>query len=277
MEDWSNQTVLIAAGSFEGVSRALTAHAIGKGACVIVLARSGREYQETYQEKDNVFVFPTSFQDLDAVPRLYALVKEVTGKTPTIFINDIRYQLSGLVENTPIWEYEWSFRSNALFVVELVQNLIPDMLANKNGVIVNILSAVIYHSFPGVSAYFSAKAGLGAIHESLRAELIGTPIRTLYVRPGGFLSNYWKKTDIGNRIEDFPYPSYSDIRDPEHFAKRLFRAIELGKVEVNTGSIKDRLGYHLNYWAPSVLERIISKYNQDIVGQKSADERVQRK
>ncbi len=270
--DWGDQTVLIAAGSYEGVCRALAAHAVGKGACVIVLARSGQESQEVYQEKDNLFVFPTSFEDLETVPRLYALLKEITERTPTVFINDIRYQLSGLVETTPIWEYEWSFRSNALFVVELAQQLIPDMVANNNGVIVNILSAVIYHSFPGVSAYFAAKAGLGAIHESLRAELAGTPVRTLYVRPGGFLSNYWKRTDVGSRIEDFAYPSFSDIRDPEHFAKRLFRAIEKGKVEVNMGSLKDRLGYHLNYWAPSVLERIISKYNQDIVGQKATHE-----
>ena len=143
------------------------------------------------------------------------------------------------------------------------------MIKNKKGLIANILSAVVYHSFPGVSAYFSAKSALGAIHEALNIELAGTPVKTLYIRPGGYLSNYWKNTEIGSRIQDFKYPPLHDLRDPKYLANRIFKAIEQEKVEVQIGSWKDRLGYHMSYWAPKFLDRIIAGKNKQLIQNKA--------
>ncbi len=263
--DWKKQVVLIAGGSYEGVSKAMALKAEQLGAKTIVLARTRKKNNEIYYREGNIFVFPCDFQDIENVRTLYSSIISETGFVPTIFINDVRYQIAGYVGSTPIDSYLKSYRANALFIVAMVQAILPDMMRQGYGKIVNILSAVIYHSYPGVSAYFAAKSALGAIHESLRSELVGMPVKTLYVRPGGFLSNYWKNTVFGSRINDFLYPTIEDLRDTEYLVSSIFKAIEADKVEINLGSVKDRLGFHMSYWTPNLLDKVIEKRNKRLI------------
>lgn len=269
--NWKSEVVLITAGSFEGVSKALVSKAEELKATVIILARKRNIDNETFRREGNTFVFPVDFQDMEKIPDLYKHIIHVTEVCPTILINDIRYQLAGFVQNTPFEFYEKCYRANVLFPIALIQCMLPDMLRQNKGVIANIMSAVIYHSYPGLSAYFSAKAALGAIHESLRAELEGLPVKSLYIRPGGFLSNYWKNIHLSSRINDYRYPRTQDLRDTEYLAYRIFKAIEQGKVEINLGSLKDRIGYQLNYWAPKVLDKVISVKNRQLIEKTSTN------
>ena len=263
--NWENEVVLITAGSYEGVSKALVLTAEQLKATVIIIARTGNADKKPVKRKGNTFVFPVDFQEIGKMPALYnSIIREVK-KSPTILINDIRFQLAGFVQNTPFEFYEKCYRANVLFPIALIQCMLPDMVRQDRGIIANIMSAVIYHSYPGVSAYFAAKGALSAIHESLRAELTGLPVKTLYIRPGGFLSNYWKNTHIGSRMKDFTYPTLQDLRDTEYLASKIFKAIEQGKEEINLGSLKDRIGYHLNYWAPRILDKVIAVKNRQLI------------
>jgi len=263
--NWENESVLITAGSYEGVSKALALKAQELKSEVVVIARARNSKLKGFKKQGNIYVYPFNFQKINEVPGLYRSIVDTMGKHPTVLINDIRYQIAGFVKNTPAEHYMKSYRGNVLFLIALIQCMLPDMLRQNKGTIANIMSAVIYHSYPGISAYFAAKAALGAVHESLRAELSGTGIKTLYVRPGGYLSNYWKMTDIGGRFKDIEYPGYEDIRDTNYVVSHIFKAIEKGKVEINLGSIKDRIGFHLSYWAPKMLDKIIAGRNKELI------------
>ncbi|MCP4763572.1 MAG: hypothetical protein GY870_17505 [archaeon] len=96
-------------------------------------------------------------------------------------------------------------------------------------------------------------------------ELSGTPINTLYIRPGGFLSNYFEFSHANSRINDFEFPSKEDIKDPEYFVSKIFKAIETKKSEVNCGTLRDRIGYQLNYWAPAILHKVINYSNRNLI------------
>jgi short-subunit dehydrogenase len=66
----------------------------------------------------------------------------------------------------------------------IIAVLLPKMLARGSGAFVNISSVAALAPTPGMVYYNAAKAGLGAASESLRGELMGTPITVVTVYPG---------------------------------------------------------------------------------------------
>jgi short-subunit dehydrogenase len=177
----------------------------------------------------------------------------------------VGYQVAGFVQNTPVEVYDKNYRVNTLAPIALIQCTLPDMIDQNKGVIANVMSSIMYHAFPGVSSYCASKCALGAIHESLKSELSGTNVKTLRIRPGSFKSNYWVNTDVDERIRDFKLPSSDDKRDPSFVAAKICEAIEKGDSEINLSTLKDKIGYHLSYWAPGALDRIIVDKNRNLV------------
>jgi short-subunit dehydrogenase len=182
-----------------------------------------------------------------------------------VLINNVGYQVFGFVQNTSVEEYEKNYRVNTLAPIALIQCILPDMLRQKKGLIANVMSSVMYHSFPAVSSYTASKKALEAVHQSLKEELSLTPIKTLYIEPGCFRSNYWKNTEVGDRVKNYKFPTGEEGQDPSYVASRILKAIEEGKANLNLGGFKDKVGYHLSYWAPRMLEKLIIHNNKRLI------------
>jgi len=271
--NWKNEVMLVT-GAGSGLGLALALKAGELGATVILIARNKERLAEAREEvaknTGTAFDFSFDLQDVDKIQELYRRIIIKTDKTPTILINNVGYQVMGFVQNTPVKVYLKNYRVNTLAPIALIQCVLPDMLKQKKGVIANIYSSIMYRAFPGVSSYCASKKALGAIHESLKAELSGTPVRTLCVRPGSFRSNYWQNTDVGNRIIDFTHPVMSEARDPSHVADKICKAIETGKDSVDLSTFKDKVGHHLSYWAPGLLNKIIVSRNSKLLAKRQA-------
>lgn len=150
----------------------------------------------------------------------------------------------------------------------LIQCALPDMLAAGYGYIVNIMSAAMYHSFPGISSYCSSKFAIGTIHESLKTELAGLPVNTLYVNPGGFQSNYWQHMDKKDRLGTYQHPKRKKDRDASEVAEGILNAIEQHKEAIDLSGWMDRVGYHLNYWLPSLVDRLLVRRNAALLAER---------
>lgn len=269
--NWRDEVMLVT-GASSGLGRALALEAGRLKATVILIARNKEKLAEVSKEINgnggSAFYFSFDLQSVDKIPVLYKTIVQEVKKPPTILINNVGYQVVGFVQNTPVEVYEKNYRVNTLAPVALIQCVLPDMLRQKKGVIANVYSSIMYHAFPGVSSYAASKKALGAIHESLKAELTGTPVKTLCIRPGSFRSNYWQNTDVGDRIKDFTYPSGEKLPDPSYAAARICKAIECGKEKFSLTTFKDKIGYHLSYWAPRVLDKIIVSNNSKLLAKR---------
>ncbi len=268
---WSNEVILVT-GASSGLGRALAFRAGELGATVILVARNKEVLAAAKAEIDKqagqAFYFSFDLQQVDEIPELCKRIVSETGKAPTILINNVGYQVMGFVQNTPVDIYLKNYRVNTLAPIALIQCVLPDMLKQKKGVIANVYSSIMYHAFPGVSSYCASKNALGAVHESLKAELAGTSVKTMCIRPGSFKSNYWQNTDVGDRIRDFTRPTMLEARDPALVADKICQAIEKGKDSVDLGTFKDKVGYHLSYWAPSLLNKIIVSRNSKLLAKR---------
>ena len=149
--------------------------------------------------------------------------------------------------------------------VALVQCAVPHMLQKGRGYVADIMSAAMYHSFPAMASYYSSKSALKAMHESLHAELSQSPVRTLYVEPCGFQSNYWQNLDRGDRLGNHQYPTHRKDTEPAVLARAIYRAMEQDKEKLDLGALKDKIAAHLNYWAPWLVDKLIKDRNKQLI------------
>ena len=88
------------------------------------------------------------------------------------------------VEVAPTSMWREVFETNLFGLVEVTRRAIPLLRATGGGVICNISSSSILAPVPFYAAYRASKAAVGALGESLRAELAPFGIRVLEVMPG---------------------------------------------------------------------------------------------
>ena len=270
--DWPNEHVLITGGS-SGLGRAMVMSASKRGAKITIVARNEDRTKEVIEslrslrcDAKDVRYFLYDLSDPYGVSELFdAIVASQDGRSPTLLINNAGYNAAGFVMNTPIDVYDKNFAVNTLAPIALLQSALPSMLKNNHGGVVSIVSAAMYHSFPGISSYCARKFALGAVHESLEAELFLDGIQTLYVNPGGFQSRYWDHLDQGDRLKGYKYPKRKKDRSAAEVAEKIFDSLESGKRSINLSGPIDHLGKWLHLFAPTLFKRLLAKRNLELL------------
>eukprot|EP01132_Coremiostelium_polycephalum_P010303 gene10303-12642_t len=144
--------------------------------------------------------------------------KENDGKSIDILINCAGSGKWKFIEET---SYQEAYDMMALpyfAAFNMTRALIPGMLRERSGLIVNINSPVSFQSWPGCLGYACSRYALKGFTESLRMDLKGTGVNVMEVIPGETDSNYFKANNIGN--EHFPtISSYFAKITPEDVGK----------------------------------------------------------
>ena len=102
--------------------------------------------------------------------------------------------------------------------------VLPRMLANGQGVIVNIASGAGKAGFPELSVYCASKFGVVGFTESLAREVSGSGVRVYAVCPGS--------TDT--RMYRSLYPEREPGKKPEDVARVVGRLVA-GELQVSPG------------------------------------------
>lgn len=105
------------------------------------------------------------------------------------------------VEDTSTAVLESMFAVNVYSLFWLTQRVLPTMIANNSGYIVNISSVAGKQGFPFNSAYVAAKHAVVGFTASLRAELYGTNVHATVICPAGVLTE-WSAVSEGGNIGD---------------------------------------------------------------------------
>ena len=87
-------------------------------------------------------------------------------------------------EATPMELWRDMFETNVFGLIEVTRHAIPALRRAGGGVVCNISSSSILAPVPFYAPYRSSKAAIGAIGESLRAELAPFGVRVLEILPG---------------------------------------------------------------------------------------------
>jgi 3-oxoacyl-[acyl-carrier protein] reductase len=171
-------------GLGEGAARALAA----AGAAVMLVARDGALVSSVARDiaakGGRAEALSCDVSNYAAVEKVVALAKAQLGDI------DILVNNAGVIE--PIAEVAatdpaaWAenISINLVGAYHVLRAVLPGMLANGGGSIVNVSSGAAYRPLEGWSAYCAGKAGLAMLTRSIALETAGKGIRIFGFSPG---------------------------------------------------------------------------------------------
>ena len=134
---------------------------------------------------------------LERFGRIDALVNNASSVGPSPMPPLASYPLDRLDE---------LFQINATAPLRLAQLVLPQMLARRDGVIVNVTSDAAVQAYPTWGGYGASKAALEQLSRVLAAELEGSGVRVYVVDPGDMNTQMHREAEPGVDLSHLPGP-----------------------------------------------------------------------
>ena len=185
---FKNKTVLIT-GASSGFGAAFAKSFAAEGARLIIIARRYEKLKEL--ENNLIAQFNTEIISLDIDISNYEIVKKSLSTLPEMFsFPDILINNAGMVRGlNSIWETpndDWNemIDTNIKGILNISSQIIPKMLIKNSGHIFNIGSVSGHDTYAGGGIYCATKHAVKALTDTLRKELVASPIRVSMISPG---------------------------------------------------------------------------------------------
>lgn len=191
--DLNNKTAIVTGGS-QGFGLAMTKRFLDSGANVIIWDLDKTMTEKTVKEFNNSKLSATII-DITNFDHVSSEAERIfKNKKIDIFINN-----AGIAgKNSTVWDYpvdEWKkildLNLNAMFYC--LKAIVPHMIKNNYGRIVNISSIAGKEGNPNASAYSASKAGVIALTKSLGKELANKNIAVNAVTPAAGKTKIFKQ------------------------------------------------------------------------------------
>ena len=88
------------------------------------------------------------------------------------------------VADADLEHWRWMWETNVLGTLRVTRSLLPKLIDSGDGLIVTVTSVAALEVYDGGSGYTAAKHAQGALHRTLRGELLGKPVRLTEIAPG---------------------------------------------------------------------------------------------
>jgi NAD(P)-dependent dehydrogenase (short-subunit alcohol dehydrogenase family) len=175
----SNQTVLITGGT-AGIGAEAARLFVREGAHVIISGRDAdRGAKAVADIGGDVRFIQADLSDLDSVSRLV----EQAGPVDILVNNAAAFPTSMTVDQD-VAAFQAMFDTNVRGAYFLTAALVPSMIANRQGSIVNVTTMAASMGVPGASGYSATKAALASFTRTWAAEFGPHGVRVNSVAPG---------------------------------------------------------------------------------------------
>ena len=88
------------------------------------------------------------------------------------------------VADADLEHWRWMWETNVLGTLRVTRALLPKLIDSGDGLIVTVTSVAAMEVYDGGAGYTAAKHAQGALHRTLRGELLGKPVRLTEIAPG---------------------------------------------------------------------------------------------
>ncbi|MFC1484048.1 SDR family oxidoreductase [Candidatus Neomarinimicrobiota bacterium] len=190
-------TSIIITGSSSGIGRAVALRLAHWDGVQILTGRSRERLEKTKtqveEEGGKAVIFPCDLSESSAVEDLVAFAE--THAPVYAVVLSAGTGTYGKIEDQPPSEWSRMIEVNLMGLYYLVYSALRRMVNRKKGHFVFINSVAGLKSFPGNSAYASAKHGARGLAETLRLEARNHNIKVTSIFPGATDTEWWDKQD----------------------------------------------------------------------------------
>ena len=184
----SQPKVVLITGASRGIGKAIAIKFAEHGYQTVITGRNVDLLKETASKIESVGKLPAKviaaeLRDTHDISRLIGGTLQQFGKIDVLINNAGVLHIKPFLEITSD-ELTEMIDTNFMAVFQLTQRIVPEMLKQKSGTIVNIASLAGKYGFQGGSGYAATKFALRGFAQSLMLELRPHDIRVLSVFPG---------------------------------------------------------------------------------------------
>lgn len=183
---FNNKTVLIT-GASSGIGKAVGEKLLQIN-CNLILTARRNDIIESWvnkleNKKANILILKNDVINKSNVAQTFAKIAEEFGNIDVAILN------SGIGKNVTTQNFssqiaEDIINTNFLGVVYWIEQLLPNMMKNKSGIIAPISSLADNRGYSGSGFYCASKAALSIFAEGLSIDLAKFGIKVITIKPG---------------------------------------------------------------------------------------------
>lgn len=247
---------VIVTGASSGIGRQMARECAARGAHVILIARSEDRLERlknelTMQHEVKVDLRPLDLGDAEAVKKVFEAIK-LEYPEIHVLINNAGFGIFDTFAEAKLEDIERMFRVNVLGLMTVTRLILPKMLQQGAGHIINVASIAGKIATPKSTVYSATKHAVLGFSNGLRMELAGTGVHVTSVNPGPIRTHFFTIADpegfYTTKVGRF-------MMTPEEVAGKVVDAIGTRKREINLPWAMD-FGARLYQWFPGLIERV---------------------
>ncbi len=224
MESLQNKKALVTGGS-RGLGKAIALALASEGVHVMITGRDEVKLSETVKEiektgvKADYAIFDVSNEE-EVKESITKVIKDFG--TVDILINNAGIGEFGGFLDLSIERFEKIIQTNLFGPYYIMKNVLPAMVEQKSGDVVNVASTAGLKGGPMTSAYTASKAGLIGLSESVMYEMRKHNIRVCTLTPSTIATDMSKDLNLTDGNPE-------KVLQPEDFAELVIAQLKLNK------------------------------------------------
>lgn len=181
----------------------------------MVVAGWGRNEAPIDHEKFHFFA--TDVADWENVQQSHAATRKKLGKA-SILVNNAGFGVQGLIHEMNIADWKAMFDVNVHGLFYCIKQVVPDMIEQEEGHIVNISSIAGTNGVETMSGYVGTKHAVTGIGHSIFKELRNHGIKVTTIYPGSTNTHFFDSIEFANANEN--------MMRPEDIAQTILQSVQ---------------------------------------------------
>ena len=255
-------SLALVTGASSGIGRSLALLLAGRGVDVAITGRNNEALRRLASEikrqhKVRAAGFACDLGRPDGPKELTSWLDSEEMR-PDILVNNAGFGTYGFFSEQTVESQVEMIQVNITSVVELTHRLLPAMLANRNGRILNVASTAAFQPGPLMAVYYASKAFVLHFSEALNNELDGTGVTATALCPGPTATAFQDRANLhkARLVKSAP------MMDADTVAKQGIEGLFAGRSLVIPGLLNQATAFSTRF-APRWLTTKMARFVQE--------------
>jgi len=267
--------VAVITGGSSGIGKAIAIDLFKHGMDVWLVAQrieileSARKEVETHRRNQNqkVEIISADVSDLDQVKRTVKQVTESSGP-PYLLVNSAGVTQPGYFQEQDINIFRWMMEVNYYGTLYMCKEVIPALIDQRSGYILNISSLGGYLGGFGYTAYGASKFAVRGFTEALRQEMKPFGIGVTIIYPSDTDTPQLEYEKKFKPVETEALANFAGAMSAAQVAEVALKGIQRGQYAIFP-ALEGKFWVQINRLSSSLLQFIIDQIVADAVKKKN--------